>query len=57
MLINYIKGICREKRVMKMWVETNRSNLPAMRLYSKTGGKQCLSEDEVSFTYNAPFVY
>jgi ribosomal protein S18 acetylase RimI-like enzyme len=54
-LINFLKEICREKKIMKMWVGTNRSNLSAMRLYSKTGGKEDLAGDEVSFTYYPPF--
>lgn len=54
-LINFLKEICREKKIMKMWVGTNRSNLPAMSLYSKTGGKEDTSGDEVSFTYYPTF--
>lgn len=54
-LINFLKEICREKKIMKMWVGTNRSNLSAMRLYSKTGGKEDSNGDEVSFTYYPPF--
>jgi len=54
-LINELKAICRKENVMKMWVETNRSNVSAMRLYSKTGGKESSSGDEVSFTYYPPF--
>jgi ribosomal protein S18 acetylase RimI-like enzyme len=55
LLINFLKGICKEKRIMKMWVGTNRSNLSAIRLYSKTGGKEDSKGDEVSFTYYPPF--
>ncbi|MBP7073001.1 MAG: GNAT family N-acetyltransferase [Clostridia bacterium] len=54
-LINFLKEICKEKKIIKMWVGTNRSNLSAMRLYSKTGGKEDSNGDEVSFTYYPPF--
>ncbi len=37
-LIDEIKAICRERNIMKMWVETNESNEAAMRLYQSTGG-------------------
>lgn len=34
-----------------MWVETNRSNYAAMKLYASTGGIQSKADDEISFTY------
>ncbi|MFZ5967084.1 MAG: GNAT family N-acetyltransferase [Bacillota bacterium] len=54
-LIKQLKEECRKENVMKMWVETNRSNLSAMELYRKTGGKENTYRDEVSFTYYPPF--
>lgn len=50
-MIELLKRFCREQRVMKMWVHTNRSNLAAMALYESTGGKADESGDEVSFLY------
>jgi ribosomal protein S18 acetylase RimI-like enzyme len=54
-LIERLKEECRKENIMKMWVETNRSNLPAMKLYGKTGGIENTCGDEVSFTYYPPF--
>jgi ribosomal protein S18 acetylase RimI-like enzyme len=50
-LINFLKNICRQNNIMKMWVETNRSNIPAMKLYRSTGGIENKEGDEVSFTF------
>ncbi len=54
-LIDELKKICREKKIMKMWVLTNKSNRAAMGLYRKTGGIEDESGDEVSFTYYPDF--
>ncbi len=51
LLIEELKKICREEKVMKMWVLTNRSNLAAVGLYKGTGGIEAASGDELSFTY------
>ena len=51
LLIKELKNICREEKIMKMWVLTNRSNLAAVGLYKETGGIEDESGDEVSFTY------
>jgi ribosomal protein S18 acetylase RimI-like enzyme len=51
LLINELKKICREEKIMKMWVLTNRSNLAAVGLYGETGGIEDATGDEVSFTY------
>ena len=37
-MVDRLKGICREQSVMKMWVITDESNVPACRLYADTGG-------------------
>ena len=36
---------------MKMWVETHRSNGPAMALYHATGGIEVGEGDEVMFNF------
>jgi GNAT superfamily N-acetyltransferase len=55
LLIDELKRICREEKIMKMWVLTNRWNLAAMELYKRTGGIESTSTDEVSFTYFPDF--
>ena len=54
-LIQYLKNICRENKIVKMWVLTNKSNTAAVELYSSTGGIENAEGDEVSFTYLPPF--
>lgn len=48
-LIDEIKSICRERNIMKMWVQTNESNVAAMRLYQSTGGTRDEEDDIVQF--------
>lgn len=55
-LIEELKEVCRKENIMKMWVGTNSSNLAAMRMYAKTGGKESVNGvDEVTFTYFPPY--
>jgi len=54
-LIQYLKNICRENKIVKMWVLTNKYNTAAVELYSSTGGIENAEGDEVSFTYFPPF--
>lgn len=54
-LINFLKGICEDNNIMKMWVPTERSNIPAVSLYTKTGGEVSTKANEVSFTWYPPF--
>jgi GNAT superfamily N-acetyltransferase len=55
-LIEELKEVCKKENIMKMWVGTNRSNLPAMRMYAKTGGRDGVGgDDEVIFTYLPPY--
>jgi aminoglycoside 3-N-acetyltransferase I len=49
-MVNGLKEICRQHRVMKMWVCTGKSNAAAMHLYRSTGGRQG-SDEDVMFTY------
>ncbi len=50
-MIAALKAICRTADVMKMWVPTGRSNIPATRLYASTGGVPLPGEDEVTYAY------
>jgi len=50
-MIKLLKWYCRQHRVMKMWVHTNKSNLAAVGLYESTGGEADASGDEVTFLY------
>ena len=54
-LIHHLKSICRDNKIAKMWVLTNKSNTAAMELYASTGGIESTAGDEVSFTYLPPF--
>ena len=54
-LVFFLKDLCRNRNILKMWVQTNVSNLAAMRLYAATGGKQSLAGDEVHFSYGPDF--
>jgi ribosomal protein S18 acetylase RimI-like enzyme len=54
-LIHYLKSICSQNKIMKMWVSTNKSNTAAMELYASTGGIESTDGDEVSFTYFPSF--
>ena len=55
LMINELKRICRDEKILKMWVLTNRSNLAAMALYGQTGGIEDTNGDEVTFTYFPDF--
>jgi ribosomal protein S18 acetylase RimI-like enzyme len=54
-LILHLKQICREKRIMKMWVSADKSNAAAVALYKSTGGIEDRHGDELSFTYLPPY--
>lgn len=54
-LIDCIKDICRERNIIKMWVIADRANIPAVKLYTETGGEEDADGEEVSFTYYPPF--
>ena len=51
-MIAELKAVCRSHDVMKMWVPTGRSNIPAMRLYASTGATPLPSGDEVTYAYS-----
>jgi len=51
-LIAELKKVCRKKKLLEMFVITNASNLPAMKLYQSTGGKR-EDLDDVVFVYTA----
>ena len=50
-LIEELKRIAKELGINEMFVLTNRSNLPAMKLYESTGGVVSKETDEVMFEY------
>ena len=50
-MINDLKAICRERRILKMWVLTNESNLAAMQTYKSTGGDLVDEDDLMMFIY------
>jgi aminoglycoside 3-N-acetyltransferase I len=50
-LINRLKEICKNEKILKMFVLTNKSNTAAHNLYKKTGGVAELTGDEVTFVY------
>ena len=50
-MIELLKGFCRQQRVMKMWVHTNKSNAAAVGLYQSTEGEADASGDEITFLY------
>ncbi len=50
-LVKELKEIAREIGADEMFVLTNCSNLPAMKLYESTGGTPSVETDEVMFTY------
>lgn len=54
-LIMRLKEICRDKKIMKMWVLTDRSNIAAVALYKSTGGIEDRHGDELTFTYLPPY--
>ena len=50
-LINELDRICQDGSFISMFVLTNRSNIPATGLYSKTGGS-VENSDDLMFTYD-----
>lgn len=50
-MIKLLKQLCRQQGVMKMWVQTNKSNKAAVRLYESTGAEANASGDEITFLY------
>ena len=52
-MINFLKTMCREKSVMKMWTLTNESNQAAVRTYQSTGGK-FVPEDDMAMCVYVP---
>jgi len=50
-LINAFKDICQEHNGTEIFLVTNRSNIPAMRLYESTGATP-EGEDNVLFVYD-----
>ena len=49
-LVEEAKRFCCQGGFMKMWVVSDASNAPAMRLYESTGGRR-VAPDDVVFAY------
>lgn len=54
-MIEALKRYCQARALFEMWVLTNRSNGPAMRLYASAGGYQ-EADDVVMFEWPTPGV-
>ena len=52
-MIDELRSICRERNIMKMWVQTSESNEAAMRLYQSTGGARGEEDDLVQFGWTS----
>lgn len=52
-MVDEIKAICRERNIMKMWVETNESNVAATGLFETTGGLRAEEDDIVQFGWTS----
>ena len=50
-LVERLKALCSNKHIMKMFVPTSRSNIPAISLYQKTGAIISTDTDAVSLTW------
>lgn len=51
-MIGKLKEVCREQKVMKMWVCTSKSNTAVVHLYESTGGRPG-GDDDVMFVYSS----
>jgi len=51
-LVEQLKALCSNKYIMKMFVPTSRSNIPAVSLYQKTGAIISTDTDAVSLTWH-----
>jgi GNAT superfamily N-acetyltransferase len=51
-LVERLKALCSNKHIMKMFVPTSRSNIPAISLYQKTGAIISTDADAVSLTWH-----
>jgi ribosomal protein S18 acetylase RimI-like enzyme len=51
-MVEALKALCSQENAIKMWVQTNRSNLPAVRLYESAGGVTQPSGDEVTYRFD-----
>ena len=50
-LVEGIKEIAKKNNALEVFIPTNKSNLPATKLYSKTGGI-AENEDDIFYIYN-----
>lgn len=50
-LMEYVKDICKEENLSKIFLITNKSNIPAVSLYESTDGKE-MEDDNVVYWYD-----
>lgn len=50
-LMEYVKDICKEENLSKIFLITNKSNIPAVSLYESSGGK-ATEDDNVVYWYD-----
>jgi len=50
-MITLLRSLCDQRKVLKMWVHTTKSNVAAIRLYESTGGVADPSGDEITYVY------
>lgn len=50
-MVTLLKGICADRKVYKMWVETRKLNVAERNLYLGTGAVLTNGEGCLSFTY------
>ncbi|KUO69317.1 MAG: hypothetical protein APF77_16120 [Clostridia bacterium BRH_c25] len=50
-MINELIGICKENKILKIFLITNKSNKPAVCLYESTGAKAS-HDDDIVYWYN-----
>jgi GNAT superfamily N-acetyltransferase len=51
-LVERLKSLCNNQHIMKMFVPTSRSNIPAVSLYQKTGAIISTDTDAVTLTWH-----
>ena len=51
-LVERLKALCNDRHIMKMFVPTSRSNIPAINLYQKTGAIISTDTDAVTLTWH-----
>lgn len=50
-MVDFLKGLCKNNKALKMWGITNLSNKPAVNLFKNTGAQIIQEDDSILFTY------